>query len=257
MKKTLFLLLCIAPLYVYSLKLDRVILSTDANEKYIAFWPLAAKAWKKLIGVTPTLALIADKDVKIDESLGDVIRFEPLPDIPTSLQAQVIRLLLPAYFPEDVCIISDIDMIPLRKSYFVNSIFRYPSDSFIIYRDKAYTNTERYPMCYNAAKGKLFAEIFKINDLSEIPGKIKHWFSKDLGWHTDELILTKKLLKWETLTNRVVRLGHKTIKRIDRGFWAYDRKLLKKNYYIDAHLPRPYSKYKRKIDMLLTEFALV
>lgn len=251
MKKSILTLLILIPFQIYGLPLHRVILSTDANEKYIEFWPLVAKAWKEIVGITPTLALIADENVKIDESLGDVIRFEPLPDIPTSLQAQVIRLLLPIYFPEDVCIISDIDMIPLKKSYFVNSITQFPDNRFIIYRDKAYKNTERYPMCYNAAKGKVFSEVFNIYSPAQIPDKIRAWHKKELGWHTDELVLTKKVIKWHTRTNRCVKLGHRTTKRIDRGFWGYDKTLLKKRYYIDAHLPRPYRKFKQKIDVVL------
>ena len=82
---------------IKAFKINRVILATDANPDYIQFWPIVAKSWKEIVEVKPTLALIANKETKIDESLGDVIRFEPIDGIPTSFQAQVIRLLLPAY----------------------------------------------------------------------------------------------------------------------------------------------------------------
>src|ERR1700737_349362 len=84
-------------------RIDRVILGCDANPMYIEFWPMVARTWKEIVGVKPTLALIAPSSMVIDESLGDVIRFEPIPGIPTSFQAQVIRLLLPAYFEDEVC----------------------------------------------------------------------------------------------------------------------------------------------------------
>ncbi len=68
MKRTLFLLLCAISLPINALRLSRVILATDANSDYIEFWPIVAKAWKEIVGVKPTLALIAHKDVYIDES---------------------------------------------------------------------------------------------------------------------------------------------------------------------------------------------
>lgn len=235
----------------YALKIDRVILSTDTNPMYIQFWPLVAKAWKQLIGIKPTLALIADESVQVDESVGDVIRFDPIPGVPTALQAQVIRLLLPIYFEDDVSIISDIDMIPLNKDYFINSVGGIPDDCFVVYRDQAYGGA-RYPMCYNAAKGRIFKEIFKIHNIDEISLFIKKWHELGLGWCTDELVLYQYLTSWNCYSTRCTRLGHKVEKRIDRtgSSLPYNIDLLKENYYIDAHILRPYDTYKKEIDTL-------
>ncbi|HLB40602.1 MAG TPA: hypothetical protein VJJ83_02325, partial [Candidatus Babeliales bacterium] len=82
-----------------SFKLDRVILSTDNKPEYIQFWPIVARAWQELVGLRPTLVLVADESVQVDTSLGDVIRFQPVPEVPTGLQAQVLRLFLPVLFP--------------------------------------------------------------------------------------------------------------------------------------------------------------
>ena len=240
----------------YITKLDRVILATDANPNYIQFWPAVAKAWTELIGVRPTLALIASQDVPIDESLGDVIRFEPIPNIPTSLQAQVIRLLLPAYFENDVCIISDIDMIPLNKDYFLKGIEGIPHDHFVVYRDIAYPAAcKRYAICYNAAKGHVYKEIFNINKLSDIPSIIKLWHSYELGWDTDELLLYKYLKKWPKFNTHCTLLGQrgdiKPQQRVDRIRWGCNKQLLASNYYIDMHCPRPYQDYKKDIDLIL------
>lgn len=186
--------------------------------------------------------------------LGDVIRFEPIEGIPTSLQAQVIRLLLPAYFENDVCILSDIDMIPLSKSYFVDSIASAPEDSFVIYRDAAYgKNDYRYPMCYMAGKGKTYKEIFKIDNVSDIPNIIVNWHALNLGWDTDERLLYTYLKDWESDKNKCICLGHGVSKRIDRSSWKHDAKLLVSGHYIDAHCPRPYSKYKTDIEDIVTK----
>src|SRR3990170_756122 len=125
-----------------ALKINRVILAVDTNPTYIQFWPVTARAWHKILGVRPTLALIADSSVHVEKSVGDVIRFDPIPGIPTSLQAQTIRLLLPALFENDVCILSDIEMMPLNRKYFENSVKSVDENSFVVFRDRAYGGSE-------------------------------------------------------------------------------------------------------------------
>jgi hypothetical protein len=253
--KFLIFIVCFTALFkttIKPFKIDRVILSanTDSELQYDKFWPLIAKSWKEIIGVKPTLAFIAPDNVMIDETLGDVIRFEPIPGIPTSLYAQVIRLLLPIYFEEDGCIISDIDMMPINKKYFIDLIASVPDDNFIVYRNKAYLYGNRYPMCYVAGKGKTFKEIFQIQSISQIPELVKFWHSLNLGWNTDEVLLYYYLNNWNKFKTKCTMMNHTVQPRIDRDQWQYSEELIKLNYYIEAHLPRPYDKYKKEIDAL-------
>lgn len=251
MKIRLIMLLLLSS-QMHAFKLNRVILATDANPDYIEFWPVVAKAWKEIIGIQPTLALIANDDVQVDESLGDVIRFQPIEGIPTSFQAQVIRLFLPALYPDDMCILSDIDMIPLNKSYYHDSVAHCSEDSFVIYRDKAYREDDlAYPMCYLAARGATFGEIFDIQTSEDIANQIKAFHAYGLGWCTDELLLHKYLHNWSDFEKRCIKLGHYVQNRLDRVDWKIRRDLLLSGYYIDAHCPRPYSAHKDSIDKLL------
>ena len=236
------------------IKIDRVILSTDNNPLYIEFWPIVAKVWKEYIGVQPTLALIATKDVKIDETVGQVIRFEPIKGIPIALQAQCMRLILPAFFEDDVCIISDIDMIPLNKQYFLDTIKDFADDSFVIYKNgyyEAHRHTGLLPMCYNVSKGKNFKEIFEIKDpkdIKEIEEKIIYWSSLNWGWSTDERMLNKYVTNWKHYKDKCIKLGHYDDRRIDRIHWHYDANGVRNGSYVDAHCLRPYSLYKKVID---------
>lgn len=235
----------------YSMHLDRVILSTDNNSTYIDFWPLAAKAWKEVVGVKPTLALIADDSVEIDESLGDVIRFKPIAGVSNALYAQVIRLLLPAYFPNEVCIVSDIDLIPLQKEYFFNYMKDCLDSSFVVFRDKAYqgTSLKQYPMCYLAGRGSTFQKIFELESTDKIEEKVKEWHNLSFGWNTDEKVVFLSTEKHK-LTTPIRFLGHTVTKRIDRLDWQYKNDLVTSLSYIDAHLPRPYSNHRAEIDKL-------
>lgn len=244
------------PVPLHSLTLTRVILSTDTHPNYIQFWPLVARAWKKIVGVRPTLALIADESVRVDESCGDVIRFKPIPGVSTAFQAQTIRLLLPALFPQDVCIMSDIDLIPLDKKYFAHSISRVKEDAFVVYRSKQYMreedkryNYERYPMCYTAAKGAVYGEIFHIQGARDIEERIKQWWDLQWGWISDELILYKYVHAWPAFNQRSVLLGHKVSRRKSRTAHIKPSDLLQRKF-IDYHCPRPYHRYKDTIDRI-------
>lgn len=255
MKQTysIILILFLFSFNLYSVKIDRVILAADANPYYLDFWPIVAKAWKELIGIKPTLILVADDSIQVDETLGDVIRFSPIPHVSIALQAQAIRLLAPCLFEHDICLISDIDMIPLSKKYFLNSVRHIAADKFIVYRDKAYGEyAQQFPMCYIAAQGSIFKEIFNVNNIDDIRSILTYWDSLKLGWWTDELMLYQYVTNWAHYKTHCVKLGHTVTRRIDRIHqWKYKKDLLKRGGYIDAHCPRPYSKNKEKIDSLL------
>lgn len=233
-----------------AMKIDRVILATNDDPKYIAFWNIAAPLWKSM-GYQPTLALIAKKDCFIDLSLGDVIRLDPLPGISEALQTQVVRLFLPGLFPEDVCLISDIDMLPISRSYFAAGVAPYSEDQFVVYRDRAYADYERrYPMCYVAAKGSVFGEIFQTHSLADIQERMIEWHRMDYGWDTDELMMYQTLMDWEKKGGNIVRLGHGVFGRLDRASWGGNYEGIDLDGYVDCHCPRPYFSYRQSIDQI-------
>lgn len=239
----------------YGLTLDRVILASDKNPTYLDFWPLVATAWQRFVYVRPTLALIATDDVVIDQSFGDVIRLAPIPDIPNWFYAQVVRLLLPVYFTDDVCITSDMDMLPIKGSYFIDSVQSLSKDSFVVYRDGS-GDTGRYPICYIAARGSVFKEIFQINSPLDIPEIVTSWYHRGFGWDTDEVLLREYVVAWHAKTGKCIKLGHNAAGRIDRSNWRYNPAELKAGKYIEAHMVRPYAWHKDKIDKLAKELGL-
>lgn len=94
----------------------RVVLGSDENPNYLAFWPSAADMWSSF-GISPTLALLSAK-AKEDiphlpflREYGDVTVLRPSADesIPFGHQAKLARSYLATQFPDDVVIIGDID----------------------------------------------------------------------------------------------------------------------------------------------------
>jgi len=250
--RTLIFFFTLAILPLNALELKRVILSTNNNPLYIEFWPIVAPLWEAM-GLQPTLALIAYEDCPIDTSIGDVIRFDPLPDVPESLQAQVIRLFLPILFPQEGCLISDIDMIPISRSYFIEGASLCPDQGFLVYRNKApgYEGGGRFPMCYLAAKGQVFSSIFGISDVGQIPDLIRTWARAGQGWNTDELMVYAYAKNWEKNGGNLICLNHGVGPRLDRIRWNIDFNSLDISQYIDCHCPRPYSAYRDSINRVV------
>ena len=249
MKTILFLILAMCG-FSEELQLKRVILSANNNPMYIDLWPVVAPLWKKM-GLQPTLALIADQSCLVDSSLGDVIRFDPIPSIPEALHTQAIRLLLPALFPEDGCLIADIDILPISRSYFFDGVKGCPDDSFLVYRDKnGNPEDSQYPMCYVAAKGSVFQSVFGVFSRDDFEPILTKWNNLGYGWFSDQLILYRDVNDWESRGGHVVRLGHIVGPRLDRAYWDYQLINLDISQYIDCHCPRPYLQYKQSIDLV-------
>lgn len=253
----------VTPLALTGFRLNRVILSTDNKPEYIQFWPIIARAWQELVGLRPTLVLVANDQVQVDTTLGDVIRFTPVPGVPTGLQAQVLRLLLPALFPDDGCIISDIDMLPLQKNFFLQTVAPYSAQQLVIYRAQAYPEYKyhRYPMCYVAAQGAVFGEIFGVTpqNFSVVARKLMTlWY--DRYWKLyygsmDERLLYRYLKRWHRRSGGRVLLDVPGL-RVDRRHWTYDAGAVGQLQYVDAHLPRPYQAHRAEIDRLLSAVGL-
>lgn len=245
-----FLFLCCA-VSLSGLEVKRVILATDENPLYIEFWPVVAALYEKM-GFRPTLAFIADKGTPIDTTVGDVIYFPPLLGISVSTQAQAIRLLIPALFPDDGCFISDIDMILISKDYIIDGAAACPDDAFLVYRDRFVDYYgDRYPMCYVAAKGKVFGSIFGVRSEKDIPLILEEWANLGLGWNTDELVLYSQSKLWEQNGGKIVKLGHRVMNRLDRSNWSGDYEDVDISGYIDCHCPRPYSLFRVSIDQVV------
>ena len=244
------------------MKINRVILASNSQQNYIEFWPVVAKAWRYL-GVKPTLLYVGEDDSVVDYSAGDVIRIPLIKNISTAFIAQNARLLCPALFPDDVCVISDIDNMPLSPNYYFNPIVDLPNDKFVIYRPHV-CPPNQISIMWNAALGSTWGEIFSIKTMDDVINTLMLWYPKEykvfLGsgevddtWFTDQVLLRKYVeLFRKGNQDRIVELDDDRSKffRLDR--LANDSKHSTQYNpnidYSDFHMPRPYSSNKEIID---------
>ena len=242
------------------MKLDRVILGCDTHPDYLPFWNLSSRAWNTIIGIRPTLVLIANEiPDNLDRTYGEIHLLKPIEDIPTARQAQIVRFFFPSQFPDEVCLTSDIDMFPLSSQYFNGTIEDVPEDNLAIYSADStrpgMPNHPSFAVGYNAAKGKLFEEIVQGN-MENFEEKLREWIGKGHDWFTDEIMFYKSWSQWAERMERssFFQRGYNRtsiphhINRIDRSNGcAYHKEMLQKGHYYDFHMPRPYKQHKDRI----------
>lgn len=246
------------------MKIDKVILSSDLNEDYLGFWNIVSKAWKELIDIEPVLYVISDKEIEeLSEEYGKVYYHSPVEGVETKNQAQIIRHFATTNFPNDVCIISDIDMMPLNKKYYNKLVENVSDEKLVVYSADAYPpgtpSFPSYPMCYVCAKGSTFESIIGAN-INNFSTEVHKWMEAGHGWWTDERYFYTKWSDWDkkngeentVLYGRGFNHGPPiTIHRIDRSEHPYyDHEKLQNGNYIDYHMPRPYGEHKGQIDKI-------
>jgi len=194
------------------MRLSHVVLACDLNPDYLEYWPSARRAWLEIVGIEPVLVLIADEDRVPADLRRDphVVSFAPIPNVHTALQAQCIRLLYPAVVEtEQAVLIADVDIYPLRRSYFVDTIGKLDARFFVSYRDDR-MEAGQVVIPYNAAAPSTWSEIFGVTDLDGVRSQLAAWTSNLEydgrrawpGWYTDQQLLHRTLTHWPEAPRR-------------------------------------------------------
>jgi hypothetical protein len=235
------------------MKIDYAIVSSDNNPLYFEFWEIVKRLWIELIGIKPILVKISDNDNVEDYGDHIVHNIKSIDGVDTGFQSQIARMYVTKYYKDYVCVTSDIDMLPLSKKYFTETTKDYDDNSLVIFSSDAYKDVNRYPICYNAAKGGLFDEILQLDDSFE--DYVKKLLSLGWGWDTDELFFGMKVNSFKN-QEKIIKLNRGWEKgiasnRIDRSQWGYSIDSLISQNYIDSHCLRPYTDHKIEIDKLI------
>lgn len=243
------------------MKVDYAIHSSDANPFYLEFWPLVSKVWKLRFGIEPLLVFIGDDSVPIDETYGRVIRMRPIPDVPLYLQCQWVRFWIPSQFPDKVCLLSDIDMFPISRTYFIDQLAAIPDTKYVHLNP----NHQFVPVCYHAALGSMFREILSLHETWE--DSIRALYASQMGhdcfrqdptnlilkdkpnWGADEEWSTALIRTYPDPSRFVFLKRHHA--RLDRSAWAWTPQQIAADVYADSHSIRPYSAYRAEINALV------
>jgi hypothetical protein len=227
--------------------IDYVVISSDDNPMYKDFYSIVAKRWYDL-GFKTYYLNISDTDEIIENEYGIIHKIKALDFVSTGFQSQVVRLFS-SKFIEGNIMMSDIDMLPINGEYYNQYLNELTDDNVIIYSGQPYGDVAYYPMCYVLSHSSNFKKYLDIENLNF--GEYCQILLEKYGeaWNTDESFMYDRFQNYKE--NLVVKNDRDFSRRVDRGNWRYDLNLLKRGYYIDSHLLRPYSQYKTQIDELL------
>lgn len=247
------------------MKKIKVLVSSDENPFYYDFWNDVSYVWKNIFQIEPVLIYVSNRDNKsLSQEFGEVVRVPEEDGIPKYLQGQLARIYYTKLFQEDICMLSDIDMIPVSKKYFdKNKIINNTKDNSFFHLSPVRREFGQYPMCYYTGYGKTFNKLFddftwkqflenvvdynfNANKLGySLPTHLKNnhlWFSDELYLFTKTKEKKINLIFNDSIIEERYRISREQILQAD----------LKNNHtYIDCHMPRPFSLYSRQINYLI------
>tara|TARA_B110000037_G_scaffold221069_2_gene290720 strand:- start:880 stop:1635 length:756 start_codon:yes stop_codon:yes gene_type:complete len=239
------------------MKLDCVLTAVNENPLYLEFVPIFIKSWNKLYpDVDVKIILIANN---IPENLllykKNIILFKPIENVSTCFTAQFIRLLYPCILNyKNGVLITDMDNLPMNRTFFTKNIENIPNDKWINLRD--WRTRDQICMCWQVATPDTWKQVFHIDNLQDIKETLINVNnnidykdgSTDRFWFTDQLYLYEKVMAWNKTTNNYLFLKDKEtgVNRLCRSSFNISN-VTKTNItagnYSDYHMLRPMSKY--------------
>jgi hypothetical protein len=259
---------------------DKVVISSNEDPRYIEFWPWIASAWQRMFGVPVHLAFLTQRDEDDDyvqylRAFGRVDLFRPVPGIPEANLAKVIRFMLAARQPpNEVVYINDVDLLPLNRQYFLNLTSDRPPGYLLCVGAEIYRggpDDGKFPAGNLTAEAAVFKALFNPLDLdderlaSSWIGLRKFDSKEDISStipNEDPNTFSDESLIRCLLSDQRVPCWHKprgwspyTERAICRSDWRINNDRLKTGYYVEAHLLRPYTQHRARIQPIL-DYAL-
>ena len=233
------------------MKLDCVLTAVNELPKYLGFVPIFIKFWNTLYpNVDVKIILIAEKiPDNLLEYENNLIIFKPLPNIKTSFTSQFIRNLYPCLLDyENGVMITDIDNLPLNKTFFTDNIKNIPNDKWVNLRD--WKRGNMICMMWQVATPSTWKQVFDIHSVEDIKETIKSvGLQRQDNWYTDQIYLYKSVMDWNKKTGNYICLkdSDTKFKRLNRRLFNQSiKEFIKKGLYSDFHAPRPYEGIAKK-----------
>ncbi len=208
------------------------------------------------MGVPCTVVYVATELPEHLRGVPNIVLFQPIKGALSAFVAQSVRLVYPCLMDcADGILISDIDMIPLRKEYFTEPIANIPDNKFVSYRD-VMLHLNEIAICYNVASPQTWREVMKVHSLDTARDRIAIWSKVTTsagkegtaGWSLDQKVLYASVIRWGHNPFRVCMLSDSVTKfrRLDRSCTDSKRQnaimyhLIRAGYYSDFHMQRPW-----------------
>lgn len=159
--------------------IDRVIMCMTNNEKYLDFWNYISKVYRTKFDTLPTLMFSGSEQEyrtlieseRLSPQYGEIIHLPRVNGVhfDSNLDWTCTWGLFygASLFPDDVCMLSGIDQIPLSGLFYdaMREHFNRSTDYIIGFSDAYSSNPNRlYPSSHHVALGKSFKTLYGIDD---------------------------------------------------------------------------------------------
>jgi hypothetical protein len=162
------------------MKIDKIVFSS--TEPYSDYWNLQAEVWSNM-GIEPVLLLWGKKEnTKATEKHGRIVEMEYSPDAIKSLQMTLSKFYYTQTEPEATWLTGDIDLYPLQRKWFTETVKDIPDDCYAHLSATALTSKkdniswhthggfvgggQDLVAYFHAAKGKVFNDVYKFDGIS-------------------------------------------------------------------------------------------
>ena len=246
------------------MKIDFVLTAVNNSSYYYNLYPIIYKVWKERFNLILKCIFVGEKIPEILEEYKEhIILYKPIDNINPIYIAQVIRILYPALFENKNILITDIDIIPISKNYFFNSIRDISNNHFITYTNR-YKKQEMYAICYNLANSDTWKKIFNINNINDLTQFLIKNYNSEYngtkncpGWYSDQKLLYSHIHSFDKLV--VLNDKQLNYKRLDGKGTVKSKNILQNldnvleniENYSDFHLLRNYPKYMKIINKIV------
>ena len=243
------------------MKINRVVFCLNANPTYTSYWNIVSKVWDKVYNIKPTLGFVgtqeqADK-LNLSDKYGEIVIIPNPPDSPNNVFSWNVTwalLYTPTLFPNDVCMTSGIDQIPLGNRMFIDSAKKIDEDKFYVGLANAYDHSDWHPSSHLVAKGSMYKKLFRIDsDFKDEINKVEKWGreNRSVSWGLDEWYLGELLRDNPDVVFGDIFEEWQRARLCRASNLDYSKEKLYNNEYSEIHAPRPYESVKDYIDELV------
>ena len=198
------------------MKLTTVVSCVNENPNYYLFIPKQILFWK-MFGIRFVPVFVGNElPVALQEYAAHIVLWNHNLDLNTAFVAQNLRIYYPALLslPDDeLVMITDMDMLPTRETYYCSELEHYGKQDFLYYRSVDHAVKQIY-MCYNAAHPSVWQTVFGVRTAEQIANVIYATYARSYTgvpgskeWFIDQEVMYQKLIQYPHLKvlNRPLR----------------------------------------------------
>ena len=255
----------------------RIVTSAD-SWCHIDFLPMWSAGWKRFLPELKQSIIIVGAEStdelklkygKYVDTLEHVDNYNPYYG---HVLAKMARLWYACQFGDEIVMIEDIDLIPLRRDFRANKLLKYEHGKLMLMGQEVYAATDpgRTPMGGLTAPSKLLREIVNPDDLQfrdfvdqyrdTNPDHTQRWDTLNAPHFSDEILLQKLIeSKMPNIPIQLIERGYCwETDTADRAVWdRLNYNKLWRGEYLEAHMLKNYLPNMVVCDKLHQEWGII